>query len=105
MAPAPALLQEGHAWGLDPRAGEARAFWKAGLATTRDVLADGIERGEMLPADPDLMAPTVNAVLQVQLAGLLKRSDAPDVDALCDEILRILRRMLCGGDGDATRAA
>jgi len=100
------LLQEGHAWGLDPRAEDARTFWKAGLGRTRELLAEGIEGGELLPADPDLLAPTVNAVLQVQLAGLLKRSDTPDADAISDEILRILRRMLCGDDaGSETRAA
>jgi AcrR family transcriptional regulator len=95
------LLQEGQAWGLDPRAEQARAIWQAGLEAVRAVLAEGIESGELLPGDPDLLAPTVNAILQVQLAGLLDRGDDPDPQAIADEILSSLRRLLCGGDAGA----
>jgi AcrR family transcriptional regulator len=98
------LLQEGHAWGLNPRGDEARETWQAGLWAVRDVLADGMRSGELLPADPDLLAPTVNAVLQVQLAGLLDRSEKHDIDAICEQILGTLRRLLCGGEV-ASRAA
>jgi AcrR family transcriptional regulator len=99
------LLQEGQAWGLNPRGQDARGAWEAGLETLRGVLADGIAGGEFLPGDPDLLAPTVNAILQVQLAGLLERSDEPDADAIADAILGSLRRLLCGRDADAPSAA
>lgn len=93
------LLQEGRAWGLDPRGEDARASWQAGLDAMREVLTQGMESGEFLPGDPDLLAPTVNAVLQVQLAGLLEREAEHDVDAISEQILRTLRRLLCGGEG------
>jgi AcrR family transcriptional regulator len=99
------LLQEGQAWGLDPRGEEARATWQAGLEAVRGVLAEGIESGELLPGDPDLLAPTVNAILQVQLAGLLERSDEPDPDAISEQILGSLRRLLCGREADASGRA
>ncbi|MDJ0868505.1 MAG: TetR/AcrR family transcriptional regulator [Myxococcota bacterium] len=90
------ILQEGRAWGLDPRGQAARESWKAGLAAVRGVLVQGIESGEFLPADPDLLAPTVIAILQVQLAGLLERDRASSADAIADEILGSLCRLLCG---------
>ena len=99
------LLQEGQAWGLNPRGEKARTDWQSGLSAVHGVLADGIQSGEFLPADPDLLAPTVNAILQVQLAGLLDRNDEPDADAISDEILRSLRRLLCGSDASAASQA
>lgn len=93
------LLQEGHAWGLNPRAGEARDSWEAGLMAVREVLVEGIASGEFLPCDPDLLAPTVSAVLQVQLAGLLDRGGQLDPRAISDEIMVSLRRLLCGESG------
>jgi AcrR family transcriptional regulator len=99
------LLQEGQAWGLNPRGEDARATWNAGLSAVRNALADGIASGEFLPGDPDLLAPTVNAIVQVQLAGLLDRPAEPDPDAISDEILRSLRRLLCGDDAGAGHRA
>ena len=90
------LLQEGQAWGLNPRGEEARTTWEAGLITVREILVGGLESGEFLPADPDLLAPTVSAILQVQLAGLLDRQDETDPDEISGEILETLRRLLCG---------
>jgi hypothetical protein len=99
------LVQEGHAWGLNPRGQEARESWEAGQSVVRELLVDGIASGELLPADPDLLAPTVNAILQVQLAGLLDRSGTPDPDAISEQILATLRRLLCGTDAEPARAA
>ena len=90
------LLQEGHAWGLNPRGGEARDSWEAGLMVVREVLSEGIESEEFLPCDLDLLAPTVNAILQVQLAGLLDRGGDLDPRAISNEIMISLRRLLCG---------
>ena len=98
------LLQEGQAWGLNPRGGDARENWQAGLLTVHEVLVSGMESGELLPGDPDLLAPTVNAILQVQLAGLLDRGEPAEVDAICEQIVGTLRRLLCGGEV-ASRAA
>ncbi len=99
------LFQEGQAWGLNPRGEEARATWEAGLVTVREILVGGIESGEFLPADPDLLAPTVSAVLQVQLAGLLDRGDEIDSDVISGQIVETLRRLLCGGDRKSAAAA
>ena len=92
------LLQEGQAWGLNPRGEEARTTWEAGLVTVREILVGGIESGEFLPADPDLLAPTVSAVLQVQLAGLLDRGDETDSEVISGQIVETLRRLLCAGN-------
>jgi AcrR family transcriptional regulator len=97
------LLQEGKAWGLNPRGEQARDAWNAGLGVVGDVLADGMKDGEFLDGDPALLSPTVNAVLQVQLAGLLSRSKNPDPDEISDTILVTLRRMLCGSDRPARK--
>lgn len=99
------LLQEGRAWGLDPRGEQAREAWGTGFHALRDVLRVGMESGEFLEGDADLLAPTINAVLQVQLAVLLARDDEPDADAISDTILASLRRMLCGGDDPASQAS
>ena len=99
------VLQEGHAWGLHPRGEEARHAWGEGMNTVRGILEDGMASGEFLAGDLDLLTPTVNAVLQVQLAGLLDREDEPDADAITDAILVTLERMLCSGDRSARPAA
>jgi AcrR family transcriptional regulator len=90
------LLQEGQAWGLNPRGGEARDSWEAGLMVMREVLSEGIASHEFLPCDLDLLAPTVNSILQVQLAGLLDRGGELDPRAISNEIMISLRRLLCG---------
>jgi AcrR family transcriptional regulator len=99
------LLQEGQAWGLNPRGEEAQATWEAGLVAVREILVGGIESGEFLPADPDLLAPTVSAILQVQLAGLLDRGDDADAEAISGQILETLRRLLCGGSEETAALA
>ena len=99
------MLQEGKAWGLDPRGKNARDAWDRGSIAVREVLRVGMENGEFLEGDPELLAPTINAVLQVQLAVLLSRKKNPDPDAIADTILGTLRRMLCGVAEKATRAA
>ncbi|MEM7412255.1 MAG: TetR/AcrR family transcriptional regulator [Myxococcota bacterium] len=99
------LLQEGHAWGLDPQSKDAKEAWSGGLLSVRELIEDGVRSGEFLPCDPDLLAPTVNAVLQVQLAGLIARGDEPDADAIAAEILQSMARLLCGEDRAVTDAA
>jgi AcrR family transcriptional regulator len=92
------LLHEGKAWGLDPRGKAAREAWQLGRSAVANVLQRGMEDGEILAGDADLLAATVNAVLQVQLAGRLEQVAEPDADDLADQILVLLRRLLCRGD-------
>ena len=99
------ILQEGHAWGLDPRSEEAQQAWQGGLLSVRELIREGVETGEFLPCDPDLLAPTVNAILQVQLAGLLARQGEQDADAIADEILRSVSRLLAGRDPEPVHSA
>lgn len=99
------ILQEGHAWGLDPQSAEAQQAWQGGLLSVRELIREGIESGEFLPCDPDLLAPTVNAILQVQLAGLLARSGKRDADAIADEILTSISRLLSGRDPEPVHSA
>ena len=101
------LLQEGRAWGLDPKTDEASEAWKVGIETMRVVIADGIAAGELAECDIELLAPTVNALLQVQLAGLLDRAgDDPDSDAITRAIMVSVTRLLQDAPSDeASRAA
>ncbi len=101
------LLQEGRAWGLDPKTDEASEAWKVGIETMRVVIADGIAAGELAECDIELLAPTVNALLQVQLAGLLDRAgNDPDSDAITRAIMVSVTRLLQDAPSDeASRAA
>ncbi len=88
------LLQEGQAWGLHPRGEAARDAWRAGLDATIAIIVDGQREGLFQPGDPELLASTVNAVLQIQLAGLLERTEEPDAEALADQVVVPMLRLL-----------
>src|SRR5258706_1338713 len=91
------LLREGQAWGLNPAAEEARQHWRAGTSYVGGVLRRGMDEGSFYEGDPDLLAATVTAVMQVQLAGRLYRAGggAPDADEIVRGTLLVLQRMLC----------
>jgi AcrR family transcriptional regulator len=90
------LLREGRTWGLNPATKHTREAWQAGIDYVARVVRRGIEEGVFHPGDPELLAGTVMAVMQVQLAGLLlKVGDDADSEAIVDEILVLLRRILC----------
>ena len=100
------LLQEGRAWGLDPNSDGAREAWSVGLEAVRSVIGDGVAAGELAACDVDLVAPTVNAILQVQLAGLLDRAgDDPDPEELTRTIMVSVTRLLAGPSQDAASRA
>ena len=88
------LVREGQSWGLVPT-GEARTQWRDGVKMQAELLRQGIEEGIFHDGDPELMAATGVAVMQVQLAGLLERSSKVDPQAICDEILLQLERLFC----------
>lgn len=89
------LLREGRAWGLNPSTEETRATWRSGIEHVAAVLRQGMAEGVFHAEDPELMAGSVQAMLQVQLAGRIDRAEAiPDADAIADEILVLLRRLL-----------
>ena len=91
------LLREGQAWGLDPAAENTREHWRAGVTHVAAVLRQGMDEGVFYEGDAELLAASVTAVMQVQLAGRLYRAGGGKADA--EEIVRgtllILRRMLC----------
>ena len=97
------LLQEGQAWGLHPRGEAARDAWRSGLETMIAVVEQGQAEGVFLPADAELVAPTVNAVLQIQLAGLLDRHEDADPAELADAIMVPILRLLGASDGADAR--
>ena len=66
------------------------------------IVKQGQREGAFRPADPELIAPAVNAVLQVQLAGLLERTEDPDADALADQVLVPILRLLGAPGFEAT---
>ena len=100
------LARDGQAWGLHSRgsAGQSGALKGAKLVT--GVVEQGMDEGVFIKSDPALVAASVTAVLQVQLAVLLSREDESDADQVADQILVFLRRLLCGeGDVDAEHRA
>jgi AcrR family transcriptional regulator len=90
------LLREGQAWGLDPAAENTREYWRAGVTHVASVLQQGMDEGVFHADDPELLAASVFAVMQVQLAGRLFRSgNQPNAREIADGTLVVLRRMLC----------
>jgi AcrR family transcriptional regulator len=90
------LLREGQAWGLDPATENTREYWRAGVSHLAEVLRQGMDEGVFHEGDPELLAASVFAVMQVQLAGRLVRAgNEPDADEIASGTLELLRRMLC----------
>ena len=90
------LLREGQAWGLDPATENTREYWRAGVNHVAAVLREGMDEGVFHEDDPELIAASVFAVMQVQLAGRLFRAGMqPDAQEIADGTLVVLRRMLC----------
>jgi AcrR family transcriptional regulator len=97
------LLREGHAWGLDPATENTREHWRAGVNHVAAVLRQGMDEGVFYEGDAELLAASVTAVMQVQLAGRLFRAgNQSNADEIADGTLVVLRRMLCV-DPDAPR--
>lgn len=89
------LIQQGRAWGLDPGEGD-RAAWLDGIAQAASMIRQGIDEGVFHAEDPELQAITMLSVVQVQLSGLIDRSEGePDVEAIAAQVLLQLRRLLC----------
>ena len=61
------------------------------------VLRQGMDEGVFHEADEELLAATVTAVMQVQLAGRIYRAGEgrPDAEEIVRGTLVVLRRMLC----------
>ncbi len=90
------LLREGHAWGLDPNTENTREHWRAGTGYVAAIVRQGIEEGVFHKGDPELLAASVTAVMQVQLGGrLFASANQPDAEEIVSGTLELLRRMLC----------
>lgn len=90
------LIHQGHAWGLAPGTGAERADWLAGIEHAAATIRQGIDEGVFHDEDPQLQAITMLSVLQVQLSGLIERSESePNREAIAGQVLLQLRRLLC----------
>jgi AcrR family transcriptional regulator len=90
------LLREGHAWGLDPTTENTREHWRAGVNHVAAVLRQGMDEGVFHDGDAELLAASVTAVMQVQLAGRLFRAgNQANAAEIAEGTLVVLRRMLC----------
>lgn len=97
------LLREGHAWGLNPTTENTREHWRAGVTHVAAVLRQGMDEGVFHEGDAELLAASVTAVMQVQLAGRLFRAGKQaNAAEIAEGTLVVLRRMLCV-DPDAPR--
>jgi AcrR family transcriptional regulator len=89
------LLREGRAWGLDSATEQTREAWRFGTEHVAGVVVQGMDEGVFHRGDAELLAGSVMAVMQVQLAGHLQKAGEGDADMIVDEILVLLRRLLC----------
>jgi AcrR family transcriptional regulator len=87
-------LREGKAWGLQP-SGSGREDWRHGVGGFASILRRGMDEGLFYEGDPEIMAMTGIAVMQVQLARFAEGIGAEDAKVLSDEISLQLRRLLC----------
>jgi AcrR family transcriptional regulator len=87
-------LREGRAWGL-PLDGVGEREREQGEALFAAVVQAGIEQGAFYPGDPHMMARTGMAVMQAHLARVAEGIHDGATDALADEILTSLHRLLC----------
>lgn len=98
------LIRQGRAWGLDPGSEAERGPWLEGIAEAADIIRQGIAEGTFHEEDPGLQAITMFSVLQVQLSGLVDRSEGkPDFETVTERLLLQARRLLCR-DPDAAAA-
>ena len=87
-------LREGKAWGLQP-SGSGREDWQHGVGGFASILRQGMDAGIFYEGDPEIMAMTGIAVLQVQLARFAEGIGEEDAKALSEEIFVQLQRLLC----------
>lgn len=86
-------LREGRSWAIGD-VEQSRAF-QVGISRWTDLLERGIREGVFFDEEPELLATTVFGTMQLLLAALLARGEAPDPEALTARILRHLERSLC----------
>lgn len=101
------LLHEGAAWGLDPNTGRNHERWQASVELVASALRQGMDEGVFHEYEPQLLAATVQGMLQVQLAGRIGDAvSEPDPEHIANDIFLLLRRMLCRttecGDAEST---
>lgn len=101
------LMHEGVTWGLDPDTGRSHERWRASVELVASTLRQGMDEGCFHEDEPELLAATVQAVLQVQLAGRIGDAvSEPDPERIANDIFLLLRRMLCCtaecGDAEVT---
>lgn len=87
-------LRESRSWGL-PLDGEAERERAKGESLFASVVALGVEQRIFYPGDPQRIARTGMAVMQAHLERVAEGIHDGTTDALADEILTNLRRLLC----------
>jgi len=99
-------LRQGRMWGLEPDEEGARESWVRGINGMAQLLRDGQAGGLFYDGDPELMAMTGIAVMQVQLARYTDRLEQEDAGRLAEVTLLQLQRLLCKpGVADEGRTA
>jgi hypothetical protein len=88
-------LRDGRTWGLEPPEEDARESWMRGVSVMAQVVRDGQEAGLFYDGDPELMAMTGIAVMQVQLARYAVELEGEGSERLAAATLLQLHRLLC----------
>jgi len=97
-------LRERLAWGLGPRSGMGAERWHEGVEAVAGTIRRGIAEGSFHDGDPEVMAMMAIAIMQVQLARWAQREDPEQqADALAEEVVLQLRRLLCRPEAPARR--
>ena len=81
-------------WGMRPSEQYAADYWEEGLTAFADILREGSESALFYPGDPMRSSALVQAILQVQVSQAVI-ADASDTEQTAEEIMLLLRRLLC----------
>jgi AcrR family transcriptional regulator len=88
------LLQDRQAWGVESAGEESAVEGNPHLRETAEILEAGMEAGEFHRSDPDLLAAAIIAMTQSLLAGMMLRTDEPDAEAISEEIVLHIGRLV-----------
>ncbi|MBW2243519.1 MAG: TetR/AcrR family transcriptional regulator [Deltaproteobacteria bacterium] len=95
-------LREARAWSL-PQPGAGELDREQGEALFTSVIKAGIEQGAFYEGDAHTMALTGMAVMQAHLARVAEGIHDVATEALADEVLISLRRLLCRPEAQTAR--
>lgn len=89
-------LREGYSWAASTqfKSGEQRLAWQRGIDLMANLVAAGQADGSIVEGDPTLLAKTMAAIQQVQIADWVDRGKPDAPEALVARIQKLFQRIL-----------